>query len=87
MGKPEKKTKPPLPAWGQVASNAFWLTLGFHVVLVQGIFSLESLDGGIWWWVRGGANTVVWTASIPVWTWAVYVRDRNARAEHAHGSS
>jgi len=34
MGKPEKKTKPPLPAWGQVASNAFWLTLGFRVVLV-----------------------------------------------------
>jgi len=34
MGKPEKMTKPPPSAWGQVASSVFWLILGFHLVLV-----------------------------------------------------
>jgi hypothetical protein len=75
-----KAIKPPLAPWGDRARMAFWVTLG-----IGGWFGIidsftESLDEGVWRWVRL-LNAVVWIASTVVWVWAVRVRARTAVPE------
>jgi hypothetical protein len=77
-----REPKPPLPRWGQVARETFWVTLGVSgwFALSEGIFDLETLREGFWWWVRL-ANGVLWIGAIIVWVWALNQGGRGSASE------